>query len=355
MDTFVLILIFALGVVLGAGIAWFAFHRMEAAKMEMRDAVGALSAEALRNNAVAVDAMLKPLQDSLGQMQTHVYALETARSREYGALNQQLQNLFSAQDALKLQTTTLVQALKSSQVRGRWGEIQLRRVVELAGMLSFCDFCEQTAIGDTRLRPDLTVKLPGGRLIFVDSKAPLSAFLEALETQDDAIRKQKMRTHATQVRNHLRALGAKDYGGKERAAAEFVVCFVPGEAFLSTALEQDPTLLEYGVEQGVMLATPMTLISLLKAVAYGWTQEKLAENAARISEEGRLLHDRIGIFIQHMTRLGGSMQSSVKAYNEALSSFESRVMVSARKFEELGINTDKQLPELPPIDLQPRG
>ena len=373
MDAFVAVLIFAGGLLLGFGLAWWLTRQSKAEssveQTRLREAFEALAAQALRGNTQsfldlakgeleqkrqAVDALVKPLQDSLTQFGQQIQSIERQRADAYGGLRQQVTSLVEAHHALSRQTTTLAQALKAPQVRGRWGEIQLRRVVELAGMLSYCDFEEQVQAGDSRLRPDLVVRLPNDRRIVVDAKAPLNAYLEAIEATDEATRNARLGDHAARVRAHIRALAAKDYGGRIRDAAEFVVCFMPGEVFLSAALEQDPLLLEFGVDQGVLLATPTTLISLLKAVAYGWNSEKVAEGARQIQDLGKELHERLGTFAGHIEKLGSNLATAVKSYNAAVGSLESRVLPSARKFEELGAASTKPLPELERVEVEPR-
>ena len=373
MDALVAVLIFAVGLLLGFGLAWWLTRQSKAEssleQTRLREAFEALAAQALRGNTQsfldlakgeleqkrqAVDALVKPLRDSLAQFGQQIQLIERQRADAYGGLRQQVTSLVEAHHALSKQTTTLAQALKAPQVRGRWGEIQLRRVVELAGMLAYCDFEEQAQAGDSRLRPDLIVKLPNQRLIVVDAKAPLNAYLEAIEATDEATRNARLSDHAARVRAHIRALGGKDYGGRIRDAAEFVVCFMPGEVFLSAALEQDPSLLEFGVDQGVLLATPTTLISLLKAVAYGWNSEKVAESARQIQDLGKEVHERLGIFVGHIEKLGSNLATAVKSYNAAVGSLESRVLPSARKFEELGAASAKPLPELERVEVEPR-
>ncbi len=373
MDALVAVSIFAVGLLLGFGLAWLLTRQSKAEsgleQSRLREAFEALAAQALRGNTQsfldlakgeleqkrqAVDALVKPLQDSLAQFGQQIQSIERQRADAYGGLRQQVTSLVEAHHALSKQTTTLAQALKAPQVRGRWGEIQLRRVVELAGMLAYCDFEEQAQAGDSRLRPDLIVKLPNQRVIVVDAKAPLNAYLEAIEATDDATRNARLTDHAARVRAHIRALGGKDYGGRIRDAAEFVVCFMPGEVFLSAALEQDPSLLEFGVDQGVLLATPTTLISLLKAVAYGWNSEKVAEGARQIQDLGKELHERLGTFVGHIEKLGSNLATAVKSYNAAVGSLESRVLPSARKFEELGAASAKPLPELERVEVEPR-
>lgn len=283
-------------------------------------------------------ALVQPVSEQLGKLDQEVRALERAREGAYGALTEQLRSLAEAQGQVKAEAASLVRALRTPHVRGRWGELQLRRVVELAGLVARCDFQEQvSAEGDAgRLRPDLVVHLPGGRDVVVDAKAPLAAYLEAMEATDDATRARRLAEHARQLRDHVAALSRKAYWEQFQPAPELVVLFLPGESFYAAALEADPTLLEAGAERRVILATPTTLIALLKAVAFGWQREAIRENAEAVAALGRELHKRVGDLTGHLARLGRHLGQTVDAYNRSVGSLESRVLPAARRLEALG-------------------
>lgn len=302
----------------------------------------------------AIEGMVAPVRASLEKVDEQVRAMERERGSAYGAIRQQMQTISETQEKLRDATGSLVTALKAPAVRGRWGEMQLRRVVELAGMLEHCDFDEQvTAVGeDGRLRPDMVVRLPGGRNIVVDAKAPLGAYLEALESKDDDARAAKLRQHAAQVQAHIRKLSAKSYWEGFVGSTEFVVLFLPGDSFYSVALEQIPGLVEEGVTQKVLLATPTTLLGLLLTTSCGWREERLAENAQRISEEGRVLHQRIATVLEYFAALGNSLNQSVRHFNQAMASFDQRVAVSARRLEELDARGKKELPPIQEIEVR---
>lgn len=352
------------------------------ATLKLGDAFKALSSEALRSNnqsflelakitleryqteakgdleqrQKAVEQLVTPIKQSLEKVDTQIQELEKARQQAYGSLTEQVKSLIYTQEKLQSETDNLVKALRTPTVRGHWGEIQLKRVVEIAGMLEYCDFHRQQTVTteDGRLRPDMLVRLPGGKNIVVDAKAPLLAYLDALESANDEQRLSKLRSHAQQIRSHMTKLSAKSYWDQFQPTPEFVVLFLPGETFFSAALELDPALIEEGAKQQVILATPTTLIALLRAVYYGWRQEQVSENTRKIGELGQELHERIATMVEHLTRLGGSLGKAVEAFNAAVASFEGRVLPSVRKFEVLGAGSKKEIEELTPLDKNPR-
>jgi DNA recombination protein RmuC len=353
---------------------------LKTAEKQLADAFNALSAEALaRNNQAfldlatqnlkvfqetakgdlaarqqAVEGLVKPLAEELAKLSGQTQALEKARAESYGQLSEQVKGLLTAQQDLRGETGRLVNALRRPEVRGRWGEVQLKRVVEMAGMQDHCDFFEQEVAADGK-RPDMLVRLPGGKTLVLDSKAPVAAFLEAAESLDDAARDRALERFAQHVRTHVQQLSQKAYWDQFPEAPEFVVMFLPGESFFSAALQQDPELIEYASERKVILATPTTLLALLKAVYYGWRQEALADNARQVSDLGALLYERLAKLGEHWSSVGKNLGQAVKAYNDATGSLESRVMVSARKFEELHVAPEgKKLPELNPVEQAPR-
>lgn len=324
-----------------------------------RTSFASLQAEAkgeLSQRQQAIGELVKPLEESLRRYEDQLRQAEQVRQREYGGLDQQLKFMAEAHQRLQQETGNLVKALRSPSVRGRWGEMTLRRVAELAGMVAHCDFVEQDSVGSMEglLRPDMVVCLPGGRQIVVDAKTVLAAYLDAYEAQDDEQRQAHLLRHAGQVRTRMNALGLKAYWTQFAQTPEFVVLFLPGEQFLGAALEQDPTLIEDGFAQGVVLATPTTLMALLRAVAYGWRQEQLTEHAEQAGRLGKDLYERMATLTDHLSEIGQALGKSVGAYNKAVGSLETRVLPAARKFKDLGISSDKDIALLQSCDIEPR-
>lgn len=352
------------------------------AQLKLSEAFRALSADALKSNnqafldlaratleafhkqasgdlekrQQAIDELVRPLKESLAKVEQNVQELERKRAEAYGGLIQHLSSMSSTQAALQKETANLVRALRTPSVRGRWGELQLQRVVELAGMLEHCDFITQQSVateGGT-MRPDLVVRLPGGRHVVVDAKTPLQAVLDAIEAPDEEARSAALAEHVRQVRAHLEQLGRKAYWNQFSSAPEFVVMFLPGETFFHLALQQDPTLIEAGTEARVLPASPVTLIALLRAVAYGWRQEQIAASAEEVSRLGRELYERIRKLGEHFEKLGRGLRSSVEAYNDMVGTLEGRVLPAARRFRELGAAGGDELPALQPVDVAVR-
>jgi DNA recombination protein RmuC len=354
---------FILGALLGGTLAWLFLRERVAAHRRASDEVSAtfrsLSAEALQHNTDSflrlAQSQLQPIAVTLKTFDEKTQALDQERQRAYGTLTEQVRSLAEGQERLRAETGNLRTALRAPHVRGRWGEIQLRRVVELAGMLQHCDFQEQAATRDadgSLLIPDLVVSLPGGKRVVVDAKAPLAAYLDALEAEDEPTRKGHLQVHARQVRDHIGRLAAKRYWQQFEPAPEFVIMFLPDETFFRVACEADPGLLELGPESGVLASSPTTLIGLLKVFAYAWQQETIAEDARDIAALGRELYERLGVFASHFSKVGRALGTAVGAYNDATGSLERRLLVTARKFEEHGASSG-ELGEVEPLEKTP--
>lgn len=310
------------------------------------------SAAELGQRQQAIDSMVKPLRESLEKVDAKIGELEKVRASAYGQLSEQLKSLTTTQGQLQAEAAKLSTALRSTTTAGTWGELQLRRVVEMSGMASYCDFVEQQSSG--ALRADLVVRLPGGQQIVVDAKAPNDAYREAANASDDTVRSAKLAEHAAKVRGHIDALGGKDYWAQFQPSPEFVVLFLPGDQFLAGALQADATLIDRAIAKKVLLATPATLIALLKAAHYGWRQEDVSRNAQVIADLGRALYDRIANFADNLDKVGRGLETASKAYNTAVGSFEQTLLPGARKFSELGAKGAKELTEPAPTETTPR-
>jgi len=310
------------------------------------------SADELGKRQQAIDSMVKPLKESLEKVDAKIGEIEKARAGAYGQLSEQLKSLGTAQVSLQAEAAKLTTALRSTTTAGTWGELQLRRVVEMSGMSSYCDFTEQQSAGS--FRPDLIVRLPGGQQIVIDAKAPNDAYREAVNATDDTVRSAKLAEHAAKVRSHIDALGAKDYWAQFQPSPEFVVLFLPGDQFLAGALQGDPSLIDRAIGKKVLLATPATLIALLKATAYGWRQEDVSRNAQVIADLGRQLYDRIAGFADNLDKVGRGLETASKAYNTAVGSFEQTLLPGARKFSELGAKGVKELADPTTVETTPR-
>ena len=304
----------------------------------------------------AIDQLVKPLKDSLEKVDGKIGELEKSRAGAYAELREQVKSLATQQLELRNETGNLVKALRTPHIRGRWGEIQLRRVVELAGMLQYCDFTEQETVAteDGRIRPDVIVRLPGNRTIVVDAKVPFEAFYESVTTADEVIRVERLKEHARLVRAHIGALSRKSYWETVQPTPEFVLLFLPGENFYSAALEQDPKLIEDGINQRVIIATPTTLIALLKAISYGWQQEQRAANADEVGKLGKELYDRMRTFVNYFADIGRNLDRALESYNKGVGSLEARVLVTARKFKERGAIAGEEIETVEPLDKSTR-
>ncbi len=354
---------------------------LDEAQEKMKEAFQALSGESLKSNSRAfldlakeslevvlketqgdidkkeesIKSVVRPLEEALKRYERQVGEMERARAEAYGNLGNQVKSLMESQQSLQKETGNLVMALRRPEVRGRWGEVTLKRVTELAGMTAYCDYTEQVSVDteEGRLRPDMVVHLPAGREIVVDSKISLDAYLDAISVDTEEKRKKLMARHAQQVRKHMRDLAGKAYWEQFQKAPEFVVMFIPGEAFLSAAVENDPALIEDGMGSSVIIATPTTLIALLRAIAYGWRQEKVEKNAQEIANLGKELYSRFQPFLDHINRTSGCLSQAVEAFNRMTMSLERRVMISVRKFRELGATGEKELSEIKQVEQMP--
>lgn len=310
------------------------------------------AAHSLKEREQAIETLVKPIRDALQKTETQIEAIERERRESFVALKTHLEGVAQSQSALQKETRNLVNALRRPEVRGQWGELSLQRLVELAGMTPHCDFTEQmhTLTDDGALRPDMVVHMPDGRDLVVDVKTPLDAYLEAVDAASDEVRATALKRHAQIVADRVRALASKSYWSQFERSPDFVILFIPGDQFLSAALNERPGLLDEAIRQNVILATPTSFIAMLKAIAYGWRQLALAQNAATIRDLGEEIHRRLSVFGNHISRLGRALGSGVEAYNSAVGSLERQVMPAARRFTELGLKSERALETLEPID-----
>lgn len=390
------ILFFIAGLVVGAAGTWIVFLKdreaktialtrleesvknlqaqkniLENAEAILKTSFEALSGEALKSNNQAfldlakksldvkeqeIKSVVAPLEDTLKRYENQILELEKSRASAYGNLENQIRSMIQTQQLLQKETGNLVSALRTPHVRGQWGQLSLRRVVELAGMTEYCDFFEQVSVKveETRQQPDMIVKLPNGKQVVVDSKVSLHAYMDYIEAVEETSRKQGLIRHAQQIRKHMNDLSSKAYWSQFPNAPEFVVMFIPGEPFVSAAVENDPTLIEDGIENRVILATPTTLIALLRAVAYGWRQEQVAKNSQAIADLGKQLYERFATFLGHLAKTRNSLEQSVFNFNRSVSSLEGRVLPSLRKFKDLGATGSEDLESVDPIEQSAR-
>ena len=368
--TFSLSIVFAVvaGLVVGGAFTWLMMRTLqrsqletigERLKNELHEA-NARIAQTQRDSFLSLanerfSAVVAPVQQKLTEFDALVKAIEKDRIGAYEGLREQITGLIERSGKMETAASQLTSALRNPTTRGKWGEMQLRRVVELAGMEAYCDYNEQQTfdVGDERGRPDMSVALPGNSKIFVDAKVPLNAYLDAVDAADESARREKMRSHAGAFKNHVDMLARRNYQRID-GSADFVVMFVPGEAFLSAACTENPELIEYGAGKGVYIASPLTLMALLRSYALGWQQRQQEENAKKIAEAGRALYDRVRTFVGHFGTIGSSLQKATDAYNKAVGSMESRVLPAGRKLRELASLPDAELPDLAAIETAPR-
>ncbi len=383
--------LFGLGLLLGAIAVYFYYRKKEKEFIELKvkcetqeqavKSFQALSGESLKSNnqaflelaketlgsymkdasgdigkkEEAIKGLLRPLEDSLKRYENHIREAEKARFEHYGQIGNQIKNLMQSQESLQKETHNLVTALRRPEIRGKWGESTLKRVVEVAGMSEHCDYSEQISINteDGRLRPDMVIHLPGNKNVVIDSKVSLDAYLNAIGADDENIKKEMLEKHAQQVRKHMRGLASKAYFSQFENSPEFVVMFLPGESFYSAAVQNDKDLIDDGMKLGVIIATPSLLMALLKTIAFGWQQEQIAQNAKQIADLAKELYERFQPFLEHYDKLGKQLSQTIESFNKMGRSLENRVMVTIKKFQELGAGTDKDLPEIPQIDKIP--